>query len=361
MKIIKVSLKERSYNIVIGSHIIGRLGKLVSALGLGSDAYVITNSLVKSKYGALLHGILTKAGIGAKFKVIADSESSKSIACLNEVLRDLAKYGSRRKVFIIAFGGGVVGDLSGFTASIYKRGTPYIQVPTTLLAQVDSSIGGKTGLDLAEGKNLVGAFYQPRLVLTDTAFLRSLPLRQLRSGLAEVIKYALISDRKMFGFLEDNYQKVFACEPMVLEYLVSRCSAIKAGIVSCDEREINGVRTALNFGHTIGHAVESAGGYKKYNHGEAVAIGMVFASALSRQLGFIDTTCAIRIKGLIRNAGLPVMIKGLLLKDIIKAHYHDKKFTGLKNRFVILQGIGAAKIIEGIPLDLVTKVLREQF
>lgn len=361
MKIIKVNLKERTYNIIVGSHIIGLLGKQISALNLGMDAYVITNVLVKRKYGSLLAKTLAKAGLSARFRIIPDSESSKSIACLTALLADLAKYDLKRKIFIIAFGGGVVGDLAGFAASIYKRGIPYIQVPTTLLAQVDSSIGGKTGLDLAEGKNLAGAFYQPRLVLTDTAFLKSLSLRQLRSGLAEVIKYGLISDRKMFRFLEYNYRQVFRYDTRTLEYLVSRSSAIKSRIVSLDERESKGLRTVLNLGHTIGHAIEAAGGYTKYNHGEAVALGMVFASDLSRRLGFIGTSHWARVRALIRNVGLPVEIKGIFGKDIIKAHYHDKKFSGAKNRFVLLKGIGSTKIIEDIPLDLVSETLKKQF
>jgi 3-dehydroquinate synthase len=261
---------------------------------------------------------------------------------------------------VIAFGGGVIGDLAGFVASIYKRGIPYIQVPTTLLAQVDSSIGGKTAVDLAEAKNMVGAFYQPRLVLSDIGLLATLDLRQARAGLAEVIKYGLIKDKKLFHYLEKNYDKIIRRQQGALEFVVWRSSYIKARIVGQDEKEEKGLRTILNFGHTLGHALEAAGGYRRYNHGEAVAIGILLACALSRRLLLLDSSSCIRVEDLIKAVGLPVRIKNIPLNKIISAHYRDKKFIGARNRFVLLGGIGRAVVKQNIPLAAIKAVLKER-
>jgi 3-dehydroquinate synthase len=255
----------------------------------------------------------------------------------------------------------VIGDLGGFVASIYKRGIPYIQIPTTLLAQVDSSIGGKTAVDLSEGKNLVGAFYQPRLVFSDVKFIASLDERQMRSGLAEVIKYAAIKDRKLFGYLELNYKNILRRKISALEHIVQCCSAIKAGIVSVDEREERGLRTMLNFGHTVGHAIEAAARYKGYTHGEAIALGMLVACDISNRLDYLNTASCARIESLICNSGLPVKVRGVVMRDIISAHYRDKKFIGSRNRFVLLEAIGRAKIVQNVPLKVITASLKERF
>ncbi len=359
MRKIKVNLGVRSYNILIGRGILDNLGLQLRKLNLGSDAYIITNAWLKNKYGAILRKALSKAGFNLHFKVILDSEKSKSLETANSVIKDLARFDHEKKVFIIAFGGGVVGDLSGFVASVYKRGISYVQIPTTLLAQVDSSIGGKTALDLALGKNLVGAFYQPRLVFDEINFLKSLNKKQLVSGLAEVIKYAIIKDRKLFSFLENKYQAVLKGEPKALESIVSACSSIKAGIVSRDELEVLGLRTFLNFGHTIGHAIETASGYKGYNHGQAIALGMVVAANLSRELGLIDSCAAMRIEKLINLYGLPVKLKGVAISKIINAHYHDKKFVGKENKFVLISGIASPKVVRKVSLDLIKEAVRK--
>jgi len=360
MKVIRLNLKKRSYNIVVGSDIIRFLGRYTRKLNLGLAAYIITNASIKNKYGKVLTRSLKNSGIGFKFRLIPDTEKSKSLKIASLVLKDLVKFEKRRQVFIIAFGGGVIGDLSGFIASIYKRGIPYIQVPTTLLAQVDSGIGGKTAVDLPEAKNLIGTFCQPRLVFSDVNILTSLDSRQMRSGLAEVIKYAVVKDARLFRYLEKKYRDILAFKQSSLEFIVKRCSYIKANIIRQDEREEKGLRTILNFGHTLGHAIEAAAGYKKYNHGEAIALGMLLASDISNKLGFINNEISHRIENLIKSAGLPSRIKRISLKDIIEAHYRDKKFIGYKNRFVLIENIGRTKITKNIPLKVIKEALKKR-
>jgi 3-dehydroquinate synthase len=311
-------------------------------------------------FGGRLEKILKASGLGVRFKLVADTEKSKSIETAVSVIRDLAHYDRRKQVFILAFGGGVVGDLAGFIASIYKRGIPYIQVPTTLLAQVDSAIGGKTGVDLAEGKNLIGAIYQPRLVLSDVRFLKTLSRRQMRTGLAEVIKYAIIKDKELFSYLEARYNDVFRGSPDELQHIIKRCSKIKADIVSCDEREEKKIRTILNFGHTVGHAIEAASSYKGHNHGEAIALGILVASDISQKVKLLSAKTAQRIENLIRLAGLPRKIKKASLDAVINAHYRDKKFIGAKNRFVLIEALGKTKIIENIPLGIIREAIRKR-
>jgi 3-dehydroquinate synthase len=359
MKTIKVNLGARSYPVFIGTGILGQAGRLISALAIGTDAYIITNTFIQKKYGALLLSALRMAGIAGRVKCIADTEKSKSLATAAVVLRDLARFDRKKRVFIIALGGGVVGDLAGFVAAIYKRGIPYIQIPTTLLAQVDSSIGGKTAVDLPEGKNLVGAFYQPRAVIADVALLRSLDKRQLRQGIAEVIKYGLIKDRPLFVYLEKNIKQILSGNTGALSFIVGRCAAIKADIVSRDEREERAIRTLLNFGHTIGHAIETAGGYGVYGHGEAVALGMLVAADISRQLKMLDAGSQERIKQLIFKAGLPAKLQGMSLQKIIAVHYRDKKFIAGKNRFVLLEEIGKAKVVTNISLVIIQRSLEK--
>lgn len=360
MHTIRLNLKKRSYNIYIGNRIISLLGQYIRKLNLGDAAYVITNALIKNNYGSRLSKSLRDAGLGVRFKVVPDTEKTKSLGYLSLIMEDLANYDKKRKIFIIAFGGGVIGDLVGFVASIYKRGTSYVQVPTTLLAQVDSSIGGKTAIDLIQGKNLLGAFYQPRLVLSDLALLKSLDLRQVRSGLAEVIKYGVIKDPQLFAYLEKNYQDIFSLKLSALEYIVWRCSYIKARIVEQDECETKGIRTILNFGHTLGHAIEAAGNYKSYNHGEAVALGMLLACELSKKLGLLTEKVSARIENLIQVIGLPQRIEKISLSDIIDAYYRDKKFIGPKNRFVLLEDIGLTKIVENLPFKLINETLKKR-
>lgn len=361
MAAIHLNLKNRSYSIVVGTGILKDLGRLCARLRLGENAYVITNVYIQNAHACALAASLQKAKIPAKFCLIPDTEKSKSIERAARVLKDLARFESRRRVFIIAFGGGVVGDLSGFVASVYKRGVAYIQVPTTLLAQVDSAIGGKTAIDLPEGKNLIGAFYQPRLVLSDVLVLKTLSDRQIRSGLAEVIKYGAIKDATLFSFIEKHYRALLSKDVEALEYVVARCSKIKAEIVSADEKEERGIRTLLNFGHTLGHAIEAAAHYTTYTHGEAVALGMLVATSISRRLGQLSVKDQERVFRLVKNIGLPVRIRGVSAKAIINAHYRDKKFIGSLNRFVLLEGIAKAGVVKNVPLTVITQAMQEWF
>jgi 3-dehydroquinate synthase len=359
MRIIEVNLQKRSYDILLGSGITAHLGRYLKKLDLGSDAYVITNTPIKRRYAKTLERPLRQAGFSVRFKVIPDTEKSKSMERVSLVIRDLARYDKRRKIFIIAFGGGVVGDLAGFVASIYKRGVPLAQIPTTLLAQVDSAIGGKTAVDLSEGKNLVGTYYQPRIVFSDVKYLRTLGQRDLRCGISEVIKYALIKDPGLFGYLEKKLGDILNLNTPALEYIVERSSRIKAAIVSRDEKEEKGLRTMLNFGHTAGHAIETASRYVKYSHGEAIALGMLAASLISRQMRLIDESLYERIKSLIRSAGLPTRITGIPVSGIIDAHYRDKKSIGRHNRFVLIKGIGRVEIVEDIPVKTIKQALEK--
>jgi len=351
---VRVALKERSYDILVGKGALGSLGKEALRLKLGDSAYIITNPLIKRLHGKKVEEDLKRSKIDYRFRLIPDSEKSKSLTQAYRLIEELTRYDKKRKVFIVALGGGVVGDLSGFVASIYKRGIPYVQVPTTLLGQVDSAIGGKTAVDLKTGKNLVGAIYQPKLVCSDTGLLKTLSRRQLQAGLAEVIKYGIIKDPAFFRYLEKNYRNVLGLKSPAIEKIVATCSRIKAGYVSADEKENKGIRTELNFGHTLGHAIEAAGNYSGYNHGEAVALGMLIAADISRKVGLASERDVKRIGSLIKKAGLPVKIKrGLALKKIIAAYYRDKKFRGRKNRLVLIRSIGKAVVREGIPLGLI--------
>jgi len=360
MKRIRVPLKDRSYDIVVGRGLLKNCGAEIKRLALGSDAIVITNKRLAGLYKGQLESSLKRSGFTVRFELVPDSEKAKSIAVATRLLAGISAYDVHKSIFIIAFGGGVVGDLAGFVAASYKRGVPYVQVPTTLLAQVDSAIGGKVAVDLPVAKNLVGAFYQPRLVLSDVSLIKSLPLRQIRNGLAEVIKYGVIKDRSIFAFLEANCRKVLNGDGRALEYLIARCSRIKAGVVAKDERDAKGVRAILNYGHTMGHAIEAASGYSnRYNHGEAVAIGMIIASRVSASLGRVGPGEVLRIEALVRMAGLPVIAKGLKFGDIYKAHLHDKKFVRGKNRFVLPVKIGAVKVVEGVPDALVKSALKK--
>ena len=360
MRILKLNLKKDSYNIVIGNNILNLLGRYILKLNIGRDAYVITNACIKKKHGRLLNNSLRQSSFQVRFKLVPDTEKSKSIQMASAIIRDMTLHDKRKRIFIVAFGGGVIGDLAGFIASIYKRGIPYIQLPTTLLAQVDSAIGGKTAVDLIQGKNLLGAFYQPRLVFSDVALLKTLDIRQVQNGLAEVIKYGVIKDAAFFTYLEKNYSDILGLKLPVLEFIVARSSSIKAKVVELDEREERGLRTILNFGHTIGHAIEAAGRYKRYSHGQAIALGMLVACGISKKMGLTGNTTVGRIENLIKKAGLPTKIEKISAPDIIRAHYRDKKFKGPENKFVLIRGIGKTVIRKNIPLKIIKEALKER-
>lgn len=350
MKKIKVNLGKNSYNILICSDELNKLGPCLKRLNIGNDAVIITNVKIKKLFGNKLEKQLVSNGFSVRFETIPDGEKAKSEKECMRLLNNISKIDTLRRVFIIALGGGVTGDLAGFTASVYKRGIPYVQVPTTLLSQVDSAIGGKTAIDLNAGKNLVGAFYQPKLVFSDTSFLRSLPEKEMISGLAEAIKYGIIKSPDLFNFIETNYTKILRYDKKCLQRVVYECSFIKAGIVEKDEMDNKNIRVVLNLGHTIGHAIEAAISYRKvYNHGQAVALGILSSVYIARKMGLLAEKSSRRITNVIKNVGLPVKLKDVSLKNILSAQSHDKKFIHGKNRFVLPVKIGKVIIKESIP------------
>ena len=356
---IKVHLKNRSYDILTGHGLIEKSGPALKRIGIGKDAFIITNRRIARLYKNTLARSLENSGFSVKFAFVADSEKAKSIATVVRLTKALSAYDCRRQVFIIALGGGVVGDVAGFVASVYKRGIPYVQVPTTLLSQVDSAIGGKVAVDLPLAKNFVGAFYQPRMVISDTSLLKSLSKRQVKNGLAEVVKYGVIKDRELFEYLEKNYRKILNLDKIALEFIISRSAGIKASVVEKDELDRTGVRAGLNYGHTLGHAIESAGGYSgKYNHGEAISVGMVIAARISEKLGLASAGESKRIEALLKKIGLPTKISCLKFERIRASYARDKKFIHGKNRLVLPVEIGKIKIVEGVPDLLIREVVR---
>ena len=347
MQTLRVELGERAYAIHIGERLLSAAELIVPQLDLPRAA-IVTNTTVAPLYLEQLAGALRLRGVDVVSIVLEDGERYKDWTTLNRIYDALLERRCDRKTALIALGGGVVGDLAGFAAATYMRGIPFIQVPTTLLAQVDSSIGGKTGINHPLGKNMIGAFYQPRLVLADTQVLETLPPRELSAGMAEVIKHGLIRDAAFFAWLEQNMEKLLACDQDALAHAVRRCCEIKAAVVAEDERE-TGVRALLNFGHTFGHAIESGLGYGKWLHGEAVAAGMVMAADLSRRMSLVAPADVERIIALLKRAGLPVAPPDISAERLLELMGVDKKAEGGKLRFILLDGIGAASIRADVP------------
>lgn len=359
IKKIKVAIPQRPYFISIGKDALKYLPHLIQETQAGKDAVVITTKNVLGLYGKRLKEQLDKTCDSILILTVPDTEKSKDAKLAFKLIEKITRFDTKKNIFLVAFGGGVVGDLTGFIAAIYKRGVAYIQIPTTLLAQIDSSIGGKTALDTAFGKNLVGAFYQPRFVLSDIEFLKTLPDNQIRAGLSEAVKYAIIKDSSLFDFIKKNLPRIKSLESGALSRVIRTCATIKARIVALDEFDRKGTRMILNFGHTFGHAIEAAYGYK-ISHGEGVAIGMVCAARLSVELGLLEEKTARAIKGLITKIGLPTKTQKMKLEAICNALSHDKKFSQGSNRFVLLEKIGKTKIVNNIPEKLIRKVLLEQ-
>lgn len=341
MRNVRVPLGDRSYAIQIAPGLLSRLGGECAALKLGRRCAVISDVNVAKRYARPALKSLRAAGFDPLLITVAPGETAKSLRVVGSCYDQLAAHRLERKSFIVALGGGVVGDLSGFVAATYLRGIPFVQVPTTLLAQVDSSVGGKVGVNLKAGKNLVGAFHQPRLVLCDLETLRTLPPREFRAGLAEVIKYGIIYDTKLFGRLERDLPKLMNREPQTLADVVARCCEIKAEVVGQDETE-TGLRAILNFGHTIGHAIEAISGYGKYLHGEAISIGQVAAARLSASALGLAAEDVERIQRLFERAGLPTTIDLPPAKRarLLAAMKLDKKVSGGEITFVLARRIG---------------------
>jgi 3-dehydroquinate synthase len=359
MRIVQVPLGSRSYNIKVGGDLLSRLGAECAQLKLGQRCAVITDSNVGKHFAATALKSLSAAGFDPILITVPAGEKSKRMAMAEKCFDQLAKHRLERKSFIVALGGGVVGDLAGFVAATYLRGIPFVQVPTSLLAQVDSSVGGKTGVNLRAGKNLVGAFYQPRLVFCDLDTFKTLPEREFISGLAEVIKYGIIYDAKLFAQLERDLPKILKRDAKTLSQIIARCCEIKAEVVSQDETE-SGLRAILNFGHTIGHAIENSSGYGKFLHGEAIAIGQVAAAKLSEKILGLPALEVGRIEKIFVRAGLPVQIKlnPASRKKLFAAMLLDKKVSAGEVKFVLAKKIGEVVWGQKVSTALIEEVLR---
>jgi len=360
MEKIKLRLAERSYEITVGSGVVSRLPRAIKAAGARGPVAVITDRKVRTRTVRIIGPLLESLPAGSFCVTVPASERSKSIAVFQDTARRISARTRNHRPVIVALGGGVVGDLAGFVAATYRRGVPFIQVPTTLLAQVDSSVGGKVGIDLPEAKNLIGAFCQPRSVLMDTDFLHTLPARQIRNGMGEVIKYAVISDSVLFRFLEDNLDDILSLKKRPLEKVIARCVRIKARVVERDEFDVKDIRIMLNFGHTFGHAIETASGYSSaYNHGESIALGMLLAGEIAVRLKMFAEKDLVRMRTLIKRAGLPVRTRGVPTGGILRAQEYDKKFVAGANRFVLPVKIGTVTVAENVPVDVIKAVLRD--
>jgi 3-dehydroquinate synthase len=355
MQTVRVELGPNSYEIRVGPGLLAQAGHWLKEMGFSDKAVIITDDIVRGLYGSALEAGLAAAGFDVTVLEVPAGERQKTLATAGRLYDGLNEFLAERATPILALGGGVTGDLAGFVAATFMRGIPYIQVPTTLLAMVDSSIGGKTAVDHGQLKNVVGAFYQPKLVVADIETLRSLPEAELSNGLAEVIKHAAIKDEYFFKFLENNIGKVKELDPEVLEKIVVESARIKAAVVAGDEKE-TGLRALLNYGHTVGHAVEVVSGFS-LKHGQAVAIGMVAEAKIASRLGKLDGDAAARLERVIAAAGLPVKIPSLDKKKLMQAMGHDKKVKQGRLTFVLLQAIGEAFITRDVGPALVQEVV----
>jgi len=351
-----LSLPDTRYPIHIGHGLLDRADLLLPHLAQPSAA-IVTNTTVAPLYLERLEQSLNTAGVRTISVILPDGEEHKTWESLNLIFDALLANRAERKTTLIALGGGVIGDMTGFAAACYQRGAPFIQVPTTLLSQVDSSVGGKTAINHPLGKNMIGAFYQPKVVVADMALLDTLPDRELSAGLAEVIKYGLLGDADFLAWLEANMAKLRARDPEALAYAVRRSCEMKAEIVGQDEKE-QGVRALLNLGHTFGHAIEAGLGYGAWLHGEAVAAGMVLAADLSRELGWLSDADVARTVSLIEAAGLPAKAPDLGIDAWVSHMSHDKKVESGRLRFVLLRSLGQAVIADDVAEAKLGAVLR---
>lgn len=356
-EVVHIDLGERSYPIVVGSGLLGDAG-CVAAHVAARDVLVVTNETVAPLYLAMLEAGL--AGRRVYSIALPDGEQHKTLGVLGRVFDALVEARLNRDACIVALGGGVVGDMAGFAAACYQRGIDFVQAPTTLLAQVDSSVGGKTGVNHPGGKNLIGAFHQPRAVLSDLSTLRTLPPRELRAGLAEVVKYGLIDDLGFLEWIERHLDALLALDAAALAHAVRRSCEIKARIVAADERE-HGQRALLNLGHTFGHAIETAAGYGEWLHGEAVAMGMLLAADLSQRLGWIDGTDVGRLRELLLRAGLPVTAPPIGASRALGLMGMDKKVLAGRIRLVLLRRLGAGEVSGDYPPEALQATLRAHF
>src|SRR5918994_3333586 len=345
MQTVKVDLGQRSYNIFVGEGILSEAGDLLTEAGIKGKVAVVTNPTVAQLYLDTVHDALEGSGFAVTPILLPDGEEHKTLSTLSMIFDRLIGERFERNSCIVALGGGVVGDVAGFAAATYLRGTPFVQVPTTLLAQVDSSVGGKTGVNHPRGKNLIGAFHQPRCVLADTSTLQTLSPREYRAGLAEVIKYGFVRDVKFLEWLETNADKLVAHEDAAVMLAVRRSCEIKADVVGQDERE-QGLRAILNLGHTFGHAIETASGYGSWLHGEAVAAGMAMAAEMSERLGWLQPAERDRVVRLLNRLGLPTAPPRIGAQRGRELMGMDKKVLGGRIRLVLLKELGHAVVVD---------------
>lgn len=343
MKQLSVGLGDRSYSIDIASGCLLELGAKLATLALPRRVVIVTNTTVSPLYAAQVKNSLTSGGFEVETVTVPDGENYKTAATLNDIFTRLIEIGCDRSTTLVALGGGVVGDMAGFAAATFMRGIPFVQVPTTLLAQVDSSVGGKTAINHPLGKNMIGAFYQPRYVLIDVETLQTLAPRHFVAGLAEVIKYGMIYDGDFFDWIELHIDDLLAQDAAILISAITRCCQIKAAVVEEDEKE-TALRAILNYGHTFGHAVEQLSGYGEVLHGEAVAIGMVVAAKISCHLGLCTAQQVERLVALLLHCGLPVAVPGFPQQSYLGAMCRDKKVQDGVLRMVLNRGIGAFEI-----------------
>ena len=348
---VHVDLGERSYDIVIGPDLVMQAGGLIAGWIRCRRAVVMTDENVDELYAEAVGASLVEAGAEVDLMVVAAGENSKSLECVGQLWQELLEIGADRKTVVVAVGGGVVGDLAGFAAAGFARGLPFVQVPTTLLAQVDSSVGGKTGVNLPNAKNMVGAFWQPQGVVIDVTTLASLPEREYRSGLAEVIKYGVILDADFFAYLEEHAAAINARDPAVLRHVIARSCRLKADVVEADERETSGQRAWLNYGHTFGHALEAITGYGELLHGEAISIGMLCASRLAEKVCGLPAEATRRQHDLIAMLGLPTELPAVDRKRLVELMQHDKKTEHGQLRFILPDRIGRVDLIEGVEAE----------
>lgn len=341
---VPVALGDRSYDIVIQPGILSHMGELLHRAGCAGRVGIVTNPVVYQLYGRVVQRTLQKAGFSPFFIMVPDGERAKTVTWVSNILDALVEQRVERQDVLLALGGGVTGDVAGFAASTYLRGIPFIQVPTTLVAQVDSSVGGKTGVNHQQGKNLIGAFYQPRMVVIDPHVLHTLPSRQWIAGLAEVIKYGMIADKEFFHYLEQHVEGIQAHTDEVMSYIIRRCCEIKADVVAGDERE-SGRRRILNYGHTVGHALEAWGRYRKWIHGEAVGLGMVQEASMAQYLGLCPKEVVEQQDALIQMVGLPSVMPKMKFVDLWHAMQHDKKVVKGEIFCVLPNQIGDVSVV----------------
>ena len=358
MRIVTVELGENSYDIYIGNDLHLEIVEFCKKSSFSRQGLIITDTNVGPIYGGKLKNMLAEGGLEADIYEIPAGESSKSLKQFEAIMTRCIELGLDRKSPIFALGGGVVGDLAGFAAASYMRGVPFVQVPTSLLAQVDSSVGGKVAVNHPLGKNLIGAFYQPKAVFMDLDWLRTLPKREIYTGLGEIIKYGIIYDRGFFKYLEENTNDILDLKDEETAYMIARSCEIKAAVVSEDEKE-SGLRAILNFGHTMAHAIEKNTGYTRYNHGEAVAIGMVCAAHISRAMGLIDEDSFTEVENLIRIMQLPVKAQGCDIDTLYEAIFHDKKTVNGQVKWVLMDGeIGKVRISKEVSEEEVKNAMK---